>query len=120
MQVLLDRFAAGLAPGAHAALLLAPAGWYTARDIAVPANVGLVHLPPYSPNLNPAERIWLCLCASDSSRTGSSPISTPSSPDAATPGTAVAEPGRIASLTDDPYLDRRPIPAVGQDFTRRA
>jgi hypothetical protein len=32
----------------------------------------------------------------------------------------VAEPGRIASLTDDPYLDRRPIPAVGQDFTRRA
>jgi transposase len=27
----------------------------------VPANVSLVFLPPYAPELNPAERIWLYL-----------------------------------------------------------
>ena len=27
----------------------------------MPANVTLVHLPPYSPELNPVERVWLFL-----------------------------------------------------------
>jgi transposase len=27
----------------------------------VPAGVTLVHLPPYSPELNPVERVWLYL-----------------------------------------------------------
>ena len=58
MQVFLDRFAANLAPGVHAALLLDQAGWHVAKAIAVPANVSLVHLPPYSPELNPVERVW--------------------------------------------------------------
>ena len=49
MQVFLDRFAAALPQGVHAALLLDQAGWHTAKDIAVPANVSLIHLPPYSP-----------------------------------------------------------------------
>ncbi len=46
---------------AHAALLLDGAGWHIAADIAVPANVSLIFLPPYSPSLNPVERIWLYL-----------------------------------------------------------
>ena len=61
MQVFLDRFAATLPRGVHAALLLDGAGWHTAGDIVVPANVSLVFLPPYSPKLNPAERLWLRL-----------------------------------------------------------
>ena len=28
------------------------------RDLVIPENVGLVRLPPYSPELNPAEQIW--------------------------------------------------------------
>ena len=59
MQVFLDRFAATLAPVSHAALLLDRAGWHVTKAIAVPANVSLIHLPPYSPNLNPVERVWL-------------------------------------------------------------
>ena len=29
--------------------------------LAVPANVSLVFLPPYAPELNPVERVWLYL-----------------------------------------------------------
>ena len=32
-----------------------------ARSAAVPANVTLVSLPAYSPELNPVERVWLYL-----------------------------------------------------------
>ncbi len=27
----------------------------------VPKNISLLHLPPYSPELNPVERVWLFL-----------------------------------------------------------
>lgn len=61
MQVFLDRFAAGLPSGVHAALVLDGAGWHTAGDIVVPANGSLIFLPAYSPKLNPAEQLWLHL-----------------------------------------------------------
>ena len=35
------------------------AGAHTARHVAVPTNVVLLPLPPYAPELNPAERLWL-------------------------------------------------------------
>ena len=35
------------------------AGARTARHVAVPSNVVLLPLPPYAPELNPAERLWL-------------------------------------------------------------
>jgi len=31
------------------------------KELEVPQNVALVFLPPYSPELNPAERIWNAL-----------------------------------------------------------
>jgi hypothetical protein len=46
MQVFLDRFAAALPGRTHAALLLDGAGWHTAGEIVVPANVSLTFLPP--------------------------------------------------------------------------
>jgi len=61
MQVFLDRFAATLAEDEHAAVLLDQAGWHGARDLAVPGNIALVSLPPYSPQLNTVERVWLHL-----------------------------------------------------------
>lgn len=60
-QAFLDRFAASLPKRVHAALLLDGAGWHTAGALAVPANVSLLFLPPYAPELNPVERIWLHL-----------------------------------------------------------
>ena len=61
MQVFLDRFAATLAAGEHAVMLLDQAGWHGAHDLVVPGNVTLVPLPPYAPQLNPVERVWLYL-----------------------------------------------------------
>ena len=34
------------------------AGWHKAGALAVPDNVTLVRLPPYSPELNRIERTW--------------------------------------------------------------
>ena len=44
--------------GVHVVLVLDQAGWHVAKDLKVPANITLRHLPPYSPELNGAERIW--------------------------------------------------------------
>ena len=61
MNVFLDRFAAILAKDEHAIMALDGAGWHTSHDLAVPDNLTLLRLPPYSPELNPVERVWLYL-----------------------------------------------------------
>lgn len=61
MQEFLDRFAATLAGDEHAVLVLDQAGWHGARALRAPDNITLVALPPYSPELNPVERVWLYL-----------------------------------------------------------
>ena len=58
MQEFLNRFSKTLASDEHAAMIIDQAGWHVANDLAVPANLTLVSLPPYSPELNPVERIW--------------------------------------------------------------
>lgn len=50
-----------VAPGSHAILVLDQAGWHVAKALEVPANITLLHLPPYSPELNPTERVWAYL-----------------------------------------------------------
>lgn len=61
MQVFLDQFAATLEDDEHAIMLLDQAGWHGARALVVPGNVSLIPLPPYAPQLNPVERLWLHL-----------------------------------------------------------
>ena len=61
MQIFLDRFAATIADDEHAVLILDQAGWHGAKALSVPDNITLVPLPPYSPELNPVERVWLYL-----------------------------------------------------------
>jgi ATP-dependent helicase HrpA len=34
------------------------AGFHKAKDLLIPANITIAQLPPYSPELNPAERLW--------------------------------------------------------------
>ena len=43
---------------AHALLVLDGAGWHDSQALAIPDNITLLALPPYSPELNPVERIW--------------------------------------------------------------
>lgn len=39
-------------------MVMDQAGWHLAGELEVPANMRLIYLPPYSPELNPAERLW--------------------------------------------------------------
>lgn len=61
MSEFLRRFAATLPDDEHAVMVLDGAGWHTSRELAVPLNVTLLRLPPYAPELNPVERVWLFL-----------------------------------------------------------
>jgi transposase len=61
MQVFLDHLAASRPPDVHIVMPLDGAGWHISRDLKIPDNITLVVLPPYSPELNPVERVWLYL-----------------------------------------------------------
>src|SRR4051812_11222880 len=58
MTLLLDEVAAQLPAGRHAAMLIDNAGWHIANDLRVPPTISLVHLPPYSPELDAIEKVW--------------------------------------------------------------
>lgn len=60
MSVVLEEFAkeAGLGADRRAVVVLDGAGWHTAQGLRIPEGVHLVRLPPYSPELQPAERVW--------------------------------------------------------------
>jgi hypothetical protein len=56
----LAQFAAalGVGPAFHVVLVLDQAGWHRSHALTVPDGLTLVFLPPYSPELQPAERLW--------------------------------------------------------------
>ena len=39
-------------------MVMDQAGWHIAQELEVPQNMRLVLLPPWSPEINPAEHIW--------------------------------------------------------------
>jgi DDE superfamily endonuclease/Protein of unknown function (DUF3631) len=61
MNLFLAELSQAIAPGARGVVLMDKAGWHTAGDLVVPDNLSLVFLPPYSPELNPIEGLWLHL-----------------------------------------------------------
>jgi transposase len=58
MGLFLAELAHALPARTHAVLVLDRAGWHVSADLQVPPNLTLVHLPPYSPELNPVEKVW--------------------------------------------------------------
>lgn len=48
-------------PGEFILMIMDQAGWHIAEALEVPANMRILFLPPYSPELNPAEHIWKAL-----------------------------------------------------------
>ena len=56
----LDAFAqqAGAGPGNELVLVVDPAGWHMSQRVVMPPHRHLVPLPPYTPELQPAERWW--------------------------------------------------------------
>jgi transposase len=45
----------------YVVMVMDQAGWHIAGELVVPDNIHLVFLPPYSPELNPAEHLWKAL-----------------------------------------------------------
>jgi transposase len=63
MSAHLQEISQQIAPGAHAIIIVDQAGWHDALDLEIPFNITLVPLPPYSPELNAAEKLWQYLRA---------------------------------------------------------
>ena len=104
MDEFLVRFAATLAEDEHAVMVLDRAGWHTAKKLVIPSNITLVWLPPYSPQLNPVERVWLFLRERHLSHrlldTGDAIVDAP----CRAWNALTAE--RLRSLTSYPYLEQ--------------
>ncbi len=58
MQYHLDEISKNVTPGVHGVVLMDGAGWHKAHALKLPDNLSTVLIPPYSPELNPAENIW--------------------------------------------------------------
>lgn len=58
VNIYLRQFSAQLADDVHAVVIWDQAGYHTAGDLVVPANVSLIALPPRAPELNPIENLW--------------------------------------------------------------
>jgi transposase len=58
MSIFLEAFAETVPDDVHGVMVLDQAGWHGARKLAVANNITLIALPPYSPELNPVERVW--------------------------------------------------------------
>src|SRR5581483_8065015 len=50
--------AVGAGPDKQVALVLDRAGWHCSEQLVIPEGLHLVFLPPYSPELQPAEHLW--------------------------------------------------------------
>jgi hypothetical protein len=57
MQIFLDEVSLRH-PEDRIVMVLDCAGWHRSKALAVPENMKLLYLPPYSPELNPVENIW--------------------------------------------------------------
>ena len=65
MNDLLANLSAKLGADRHAVLVWDGAGYHTSGTLAVPGNITLLPLPPYSPELNCVERVWLWMRTHD-------------------------------------------------------
>ena len=58
INVFFEQFAREVDPDVHVVMIWDQAGFHTAHAVQPPANVTLIELPPYSPELNPIENLW--------------------------------------------------------------
>ena len=58
MMSLFLRVVAERYPSEFIIMVMDRAGWHIAEALEIPGNMQLLFLPPYSPELNPAEHLW--------------------------------------------------------------
>jgi hypothetical protein len=105
MNVFLAELSRAIPAGSHAGLVLDRAGWHVSEGLSVPANLTLIPLPPYSPELNPVERMWEHLRDRWlSHRVLAGGYEAVVGAACAAWNALLAEPGRLRSLTNFPWL----------------
>ena len=105
MDVFLAELSRAVPAGTHAALVLDGAGWHVSPALEVPPNLTLIHPPPYSPELNPVERVWEYLRDRWlSHRVLAGGYAAVVDAACAAWNALLAEPGRLRSLTNFPWL----------------
>jgi len=60
MTLYLERLSATY-PDTQLMLIMDQAGWHDSNGLQVPPNIRIELLPPYSPELNPVEKLWQSL-----------------------------------------------------------
>lgn len=58
MQIFLDEFAKEVGRE-QVTIIMDGAAWHKSKALIIPQNIEVIFLPPYSPELNPVERLWL-------------------------------------------------------------
>src|SRR3954454_4425037 len=107
VNVFLEQFSRQLAPGVHAVLVWDGAGYHVGKELVVPANVSLINLPPYSPELNPVENLWHYLRAHYWSQGVYPDYDALLAVATETWRTVCMDPEKIRSICAAPYLERR-------------
>ncbi|HEX8375964.1 MAG TPA: IS630 family transposase [Geminicoccaceae bacterium] len=107
MNLFLAELSRAVPAGTHAVLVLDRAGRHVSADLVVPPDLTLVRLPPYSPELNSVERVWLYLRERWlSHRVLAGGYEAVVDAACAAWNALRAEPGRLRSLTSYPWLPR--------------
>ena len=104
MNLLLAELAENLPPRTCAVVVLDRAGYHTAHDLVVPANLILVPLPAYAPELNPIEKVWQFLRERHLSHRLFRDLGAVVDACCVAWNRLLAEPGRLRSLTAFPWL----------------
>ena len=58
MNIFLDELSKKY-PQDKIAIIMDGASWHKSKGLQVPSNILFFYFPPYSPELNPVERLWL-------------------------------------------------------------
>jgi len=58
MSIFLEKFAQKY-PQEEIILVMDGASWHKSQKLRIPKNIKIIFLPPYCPELNPVERLWL-------------------------------------------------------------
>ncbi len=58
MSLHLQEISTQIPLGRHAIVVMDRAGWHCAKELILPSNISVMHLPAYSPELNPQEQVW--------------------------------------------------------------
>lgn len=106
MNVHLETIAKEVTADAHAVVVLDQAGWHTAKDLSIPANLTLLPLPPRSPELNPVENVWAYLRKTKLANRSFGTLDHLMDACCAAWNALVDEPGRIKSIGSFPWIHR--------------